>query len=72
MKPTLLVARAINNSSKHGDLVFDPFTGSGTTLMACEMTNRRFVGIEIDPKYCDVIVTRYKEFCAKPVTIEHL
>lgn len=65
MKPTVLVAQAVNNSSKPGDLVFDPFTGSGTTLMACDQTKRRFVGIEIDPRYCDVIVKRWETSSGK-------
>lgn len=61
MKPVALVARAIQNSSAPGDLVFDPFGGSGTTLIACEQTRRRCATIELDPAYCDVIVARWEK-----------
>ena len=61
MKPVDLVARLMRNSSKKGDLVLDPFGGSGSTLMACEENNRKCVTMEMDPHYCDVIVKRYVE-----------
>lgn len=61
MKPIALCARAIQNSSQRGDIVFDPFGGSGSTLIACEQTKRRCRTMELDPKYCDVIVQRYSE-----------
>ncbi|NQT01461.1 MAG: DNA modification methylase [Planctomycetes bacterium] len=54
-----LAERAIRNSSKKGDIVFDPFLGSGTTLIAAAMLGRRCFGIEIEPRYCDCIVRRY-------------
>jgi DNA modification methylase len=54
-----LAERAIRNSSKYGDIVFDPFLGSGTTLIAAARLGRRCFGMEIEPKYCDVIVRRY-------------
>lgn len=72
MKPVELVVNAIQNSSKKGDIVADIFTGSGTTLMAADVTNRIFRGIELDPAYCDVIVKRWEEFSAKKATVEHL
>lgn len=59
MKPVELVARAINNSSKRGNIVIDLFGGSGTTLIASEQTGRRCRMMELDPKYVDVIVKRY-------------
>ena len=62
MKPVELVAYLIKNSSKEGDVVFDSFTGSGSTMLACEQTNRVFYGIELDPKYVDVIRKRYAKF----------
>lgn len=62
MKPVELVAYLIKNSSKEGDVVFDSFTGSGSTMMACEQTNRVFYGTELDPKYVDVIRKRYAKF----------
>jgi DNA modification methylase len=62
MKPIKLLARLIQNSSKKGDIVFDHFMGSGSTLIACEQTGRTAYGIELDPKYCDVIRKRYWKF----------
>ena len=59
MKPIPLVAYPIQNSSKKGDLILDLFGGSGSTLLACEQTNRKCYMMEIDPLYCDVIVRRY-------------
>jgi DNA modification methylase len=54
-----LAERAIRNSSKSGDIVFDPYLGSGTTLIAAARLGRRCFGMEIEPKYCDIIVRRY-------------
>ena len=62
MKPIALIVRALNNSSKSEDTVLDTFLGSGSTLIACEQTNRICYGMEIDPKYCDVIRKRYAKF----------
>lgn len=59
MKPTALIARLVENSSKSGWVVLDPFGGSGSTLIACEGTGRTARLIELDPKFCDVIVKRY-------------
>ena len=58
-KPLALCARGIKSSSREGDLVIDVFGGSGSTLIACEQLGRRCNTIELDPKYCDVIVQRY-------------
>jgi DNA modification methylase len=58
MKPVALVEKALLNSSKRNDVVLDPFGGSGTTLVACEKQRRTGRMIEIDPKYCDVIIKR--------------
>lgn len=58
MKPLELVQRAIANSSVTGDVVYDPFLGSGTTLLAAHRENRRCYGIEIEPKYVEVILRR--------------
>ena len=58
VKPVALVADAILDCSKRGGIVLDAFAGSGTTLVAAEKTGRRGFGIEIDPRYCDVIVRR--------------
>ena len=64
-KPIELPERAINNSSKHGDTVLDLFGGSGSTLIACHKTGRHVRLMELDPKYCDVIVTRWQAFAGK-------
>ena len=61
MKPIQLMAYPIKNSTMTNGIVLDPFLGSGSTLMACEQTGRICYGIELDPKFCDVIVERYKE-----------
>lgn len=60
MKPIAVVEHAIAHSSKPGDIVLDLFGGSGTTLIACQKLQRRCRMIEIDPKYCDVIVDRFE------------
>jgi len=62
MKPVELVERAIRNSSRPGDIVLDPFGGSGTTLIAAEKAGRIGWLIELDPKYVDVIVRRWQEW----------
>ena len=62
MKPVEIFARHILNSSKPGDVVLDPFAGSGTTIMACEQCNRQARVIELDPHYCDVIISRWEDF----------
>src|SRR5260370_16867904 len=58
VKPTGLVADAILDVTRRGDLVLDLFLGSGTTLMAAERTGRRFRGLDIDPAYVDVPIDR--------------
>jgi DNA modification methylase len=65
MKPILLVARAIDASSNPGDLVLDPFAGSGTTILAAEQLGRKAAGIELDPRYADVIVERWQDLTGK-------
>lgn len=64
-KPLELAQRAIKNSSLRGDIVLDLFLGSGSTLIASEMLSRRCFGLEIDPRYCDVIVRRYIAYVGK-------
>ena len=65
MKPLGILCKAIKNSSKEGDIVLDLFGGSGSTLIACEQTNRTCYMMEIDPRYSDVIRKRYDNFIAK-------
>ena len=61
MKPIPLIAYPIKNSSMSNCIVLDPFGGSGSTLIACDQTNRICHTIELDEKFCDVIVKRYIE-----------
>ena len=70
MKPVELVERAIRNSSKPGDVVLDPFGGSGTTLIAAEKSGRMARLMELDPKYVDVIVRRWQDWTGKLATRE--
>jgi DNA modification methylase len=70
MKPVALVERAIRNSSKSRDIVLDPFGGSGSTLIACEKAGRQARLIELDPKYCDVIIRRWQEFTGGTATLD--
>ena len=65
MKPIALIENAIKNSSKDKDSVLDLFGGSGSTLIACEQTGRECRMMELDPKYCDVIVKRWEQFTNK-------
>ena len=60
MKPLELIIRALRNSTNKGQIVLDPFGGSGSTLIAAEQTGRKARLVELDPKYCDVIVTRWQ------------
>ena len=62
MKPVPLIARLIKNSSMQDNIVLDPFGGSGSTLIACEQLDRQCYTVELDPKFCDVIVRRYIEY----------
>jgi DNA methylase/ParB-like nuclease domain len=61
IKPTALIEPMLANSSRRGEHVYDPFAGSGSTLIACERTGRRCLAVELDPAYCDVIRQRYDE-----------
>ncbi|MFN3298307.1 DNA-methyltransferase, partial [Caldimonas sp.] len=70
MKPVELVERAIRNSSRPGDVVLDPFGGSGTTLIAAEKSGRIARLIELDPKYVDVIVRRWQDWTGQQATRE--
>jgi DNA modification methylase len=70
MKPVELVQRAVENSSKSRDIVLDCFGGSGSTLIACEKSGRFARLVELDPRYCDVIVRRWQDFTGKQATLE--
>jgi DNA modification methylase len=70
MKPVALVERAIRNSSKSRDIALDPFGGAGSTLIACEKTGRQARLVELDPKYCDVIVQRWQAWAGGTATLD--
>ena len=61
MKPVGLLRQLILNSSRIGDTVYEPFAGSGSTLIACEQTKRRCIAVELDPHYCEVIIGRFEK-----------
>ena len=65
MKPVSLVAKAMLNSSHTGDLALDLFGGSGTTMIAAQQTGRVCFMMELDPRYCDVIVKRWEQLTGK-------
>jgi len=69
-KPIELMRRPILNHTKRGEMVYDPFLGSGTTLIAAELTGRACYGIEIDPKYADVIIQRWQGFTSQDARLE--
>ena len=69
-KPVDLMRRPVLNHSERGEAVYDPFLGSGTTLIAAEMTERICYGLEIDPRYCDVIVRRWQEFTGNKAILD--
>lgn len=72
MKPIPLLAYAVSNSSMSNTLVLDPFGGSGSTLIACEQMDRSCYTIELDEKYCDVIINRYIEFAGSAENVSVL
>jgi DNA modification methylase len=69
-KPADLMRRPILNHLRRGELVYDPFLGSGTTLAAAELTERLCYGIELDPKYADVIVQRWQQLSGKDAKLD--
>jgi DNA modification methylase len=70
MKPVALVERAVRNSSKSRDIVLDPFGGSGSTLIACQRAGRQGRLLELDPRYCDVIVRRWQDWTGQQSTLK--
>ena len=69
-KPAECMCRPILNNSAPGDVIYEPFSGSGTTLIAAEMTGRRCVAMEIDPAYCDVAVRRWQDLTGKQALLD--
>ncbi len=72
MKPVELFARCLTNSSKQAWLIYEPFCGSGTTLIAAEQLGRKCYGMEISPQYCDVIVKRWETLTGKKAIREEV
>ena len=70
MKPIKLLSRLIKNSSRVDECVLDLFGGSGSTLIACEQLSRTCYMMELDPKYCDVIIKRWETLTGKKAELE--
>ncbi len=70
MKPVELIRRALQNSAKSRDTILDPFGGSGSTLIACEATDRQARLIELEPGYVDIICKRFAAFTGLPALLE--
>jgi len=70
MKPIDLMRRPMLNHTKRGGVVYEPFQGSGTTLAAAELTERVCYGMELDPKYVDVVIQRWQTLSGKQATLE--
>jgi DNA modification methylase len=69
-KPVELMRKPLLNHTKRGELVYEPFLGSGTTLAAAEVTERVCCGMEIDPKYVDVVVSRWQTLSNQEARLE--
>jgi DNA modification methylase len=65
-----LMRRPILNHTRREEVIYDPFLGSGTTLAAAEANGRVCCGLEIDPKYCDVIIQRWQNMSGRTATLE--
>lgn len=70
MKPAKMIGYLMENSTVRGEIVYDPFLGSGTTLIAAEQLGRKCYGLELDPRYCDVILHRWESLTKKTATLE--
>jgi DNA modification methylase len=70
MKPVELVEQAVKNSSRPGDLVLDPFAGSGTTVIACVRQRRKARLLELDGRYVDVICRRWQQYTGKEAVLD--
>ena len=70
MKPVELITNELRISSNLDSIVSDLFLGSGSTLIACEKTNRKCYGMEIDPHYCDVIIKRWEDYTGKVAKLD--
>ena len=70
VKPVALVADAMRDCSRRGDIVLDPFMGSGTTILAAERVGRRGYGIELDPLYVDAAIRRWQAYTRKDAVLK--
>ena len=71
IKPVGLVERALGNSSRRGDVILDPFAGSGTTIIAAERLGRTAAAVDLDPAYCDIAVRRWEAFTGETAERTH-
>ena len=69
-KPAILYEKAYLNHTNPGEYVYEPFGGSGTSVVVCEKIGRQSLTMELDPKYCDVIITRWQDFTGQEATLE--
>ena len=69
-KPASLYEKAYLNHTNPGEYVYEPFGGSGTSIVVCEKIGRQSLTMELDPKYCDVIITRWQDFTGQEATLE--
>jgi DNA modification methylase len=69
-KPVEIYTRSIHHHTNPGEYIYDPFGGSGTLLVACEKSQRRALLMELDPKFCDVIIKRYENYTGKKAVLE--
>lgn len=69
-KPVEIYLRSINHHTNPGEYIYDPFSGSGTLIIACEKSMRRALSMELDPKFCDVIINRWERFTGKKAILE--
>jgi len=69
-KPVECMRRPMMNNSGKGEAIYEPFAGSGTTIIAAETVGRRCLALEIDPRYCDVIVDRWQKFTGDTAVLD--
>jgi DNA modification methylase len=71
-KPAVLYEKAFLNHTNPGEYTYEPFGGSGTAIIVCEKLGRRSLTMELDPKYCDVIVKRWENYTGKTAVLSEL
>ena len=70
VKPVAMIADAIRDCSRRGDIILDPFLGSGTTIIAADQVGRRAFGLEIEPRYVDVVIKRWQRITKRDAVLE--